>query len=297
MAISMTATTGTDPSGPVEYYFDETSGNPGGTDSGWQTSPSYTDSGLDSDTQYTYTVQMRDAIGNTGTASAPANATTDFSTLLIEESFETDLSGGIGLGAWTTNNVDRNKHIWYTGDGTADGTPDGDTFGLAQSGGFLRREGSLGSAGISSAIDGSVDLVTPGTIYFSALIQPNNGDDTNHNAALILGSDVLDVPSGAPAGLMTAGQGIGFGLNGITLHAYSYDGGVGTESAGSVAATNGSTLMIVGKITWGVTDTLNLYSITNVNDPLPTAHPESVQHHQRKRPLADGLCDRYRGSR
>ncbi|MHC4372886.1 MAG: right-handed parallel beta-helix repeat-containing protein [Planctomycetota bacterium] len=75
-AISMTATTGTDVSGPVEYYFDETSGNLGGTDSGWQTSPSYTDTGLSPSTQYTYTVQMRDALANTGTASTPANATT-----------------------------------------------------------------------------------------------------------------------------------------------------------------------------------------------------------------------------
>jgi hypothetical protein len=76
-AISMTATTGSDPSGPVEYRFVETSGNPGGTDSGWQTSVSYTDNGLDADTQYTYTVTMRDALGNTGTAATPANATTD----------------------------------------------------------------------------------------------------------------------------------------------------------------------------------------------------------------------------
>jgi hypothetical protein len=73
----MTATTGSDASGPVEYYFDETSGNSGGTDSGWQTSPSYTDSGLSASTQYTYTVTMRDSLGNTGTASSPASATTD----------------------------------------------------------------------------------------------------------------------------------------------------------------------------------------------------------------------------
>jgi hypothetical protein len=75
----MTATTGSDATGPVEYFFDETSGNPGGTDSGWQTSPSYTDSGLNASTQYTYTVQMRDsaATPNVGTASSPASATTD----------------------------------------------------------------------------------------------------------------------------------------------------------------------------------------------------------------------------
>ncbi|MCK4960206.1 MAG: hypothetical protein KAT00_12420, partial [Planctomycetes bacterium] len=76
-AISMTATTGSDPSGPVEYLFTETSGNPGGTSSPWQTSVNYTDSGLNGSTQYTYTVTIRDGYGNAGTASSPANATTD----------------------------------------------------------------------------------------------------------------------------------------------------------------------------------------------------------------------------
>ncbi|KKL21004.1 hypothetical protein LCGC14_2449800, partial [marine sediment metagenome] len=78
-AISMTATTGSDQTGPVEYYFDETSGENGGTSSSWQTSPNYTDSGLDASTQYTYTVQMRDSATtpNVGTVSDPENATTD----------------------------------------------------------------------------------------------------------------------------------------------------------------------------------------------------------------------------
>jgi len=75
-AISMTATTGSDLNGPVEYYFTETSGNPGGSDSGWQTDPSYTDSGLSAFTQYTYTVTMCDGLGNTGSVSSPASATT-----------------------------------------------------------------------------------------------------------------------------------------------------------------------------------------------------------------------------
>jgi len=74
--ISMTATTGSDASPPVEYFFDETSGNPGGSDSEWQLNPEYTDSGLDPDTEYTYTVTMRDSLLNTGTASSPASATT-----------------------------------------------------------------------------------------------------------------------------------------------------------------------------------------------------------------------------
>jgi hypothetical protein len=73
----MTATVGSDASGLVEYFFNEISSNPGGTASGWQSSPSYTDTGLRPGTQYTYTVQMRDALQNAGVPSSAASATTD----------------------------------------------------------------------------------------------------------------------------------------------------------------------------------------------------------------------------
>ncbi|MFK7909861.1 MAG: sialate O-acetylesterase [Akkermansiaceae bacterium] len=80
-SITMTATTAIDLSG-VEYFFDETSGNPGGSDSGWQNSPTYTDSGLDPETSYTYTVMARDksAAKNTTASSAAASATTGVAT-------------------------------------------------------------------------------------------------------------------------------------------------------------------------------------------------------------------------
>jgi len=58
-AITMTAVEATDPSG-VQYYFEETSGNPGGDDSGWQSGNTYTDTGLDSCTEYSYRVKARD---------------------------------------------------------------------------------------------------------------------------------------------------------------------------------------------------------------------------------------------
>ena len=74
-AISMTATSGGDVSG-VEYFFDETSGHPGGTDSGWQSASAYTDRGLDPLTEYSYAVQMRDTVGNSGTVSSVEAATT-----------------------------------------------------------------------------------------------------------------------------------------------------------------------------------------------------------------------------
>jgi hypothetical protein len=72
-SVSMQATAGSDASPPVEYYFDETSGNPGGTDSGWTTNVLYFDWDLVPGYTYTYTVTMRDSLNNVGTASDPVN--------------------------------------------------------------------------------------------------------------------------------------------------------------------------------------------------------------------------------
>jgi hypothetical protein len=100
--ISMSAAVASDVSGPVQYRFIETTGNPGGTSSDWQTSPDYTDSGLVAGTTYTYTVQTRDAVTptpNTGTASAPASETTEIvrANLRIEGSIT--ISGSITTSA------------------------------------------------------------------------------------------------------------------------------------------------------------------------------------------------------
>ena len=75
-AVTMTATVGTDTTGPVEYLFTETSGHPGGSSSGWQTNQTYVNTGLNPSTTYSYTVTMRDALANTGTASTVASVTT-----------------------------------------------------------------------------------------------------------------------------------------------------------------------------------------------------------------------------
>jgi len=72
----MTAKTATDASPPVYYYFDEMTGNPGASDSGWITNSSYTDYGLSPSTTYTYRVRTKDSLGNTGLYSSTASATT-----------------------------------------------------------------------------------------------------------------------------------------------------------------------------------------------------------------------------
>ena len=75
-SITMTATTATDPNG-VQYFFEETSGNPGGSDSGWQASASYTDEGLNPETTYSYRVKARDLSSNANeTGWSPVESTT-----------------------------------------------------------------------------------------------------------------------------------------------------------------------------------------------------------------------------
>jgi hypothetical protein len=60
--VSMVATAASDPAG-VEYYFEETTGNPGGSDSGWTWNKSYTDT-VNPETQYCYRVKARDKTFN-----------------------------------------------------------------------------------------------------------------------------------------------------------------------------------------------------------------------------------------
>jgi len=73
-SITMTATTASDDTPPVQYYFECT--NYSGDDSGWQTSPTYVAHGLSPSTQYTFRVKARDSAvvpnetGWSGTASA-----------------------------------------------------------------------------------------------------------------------------------------------------------------------------------------------------------------------------------
>lgn len=76
-SISMTARTATDAWGwQVEYYFDCLDGS-GCKDSGWQKSPTYTDSGLTAGKLYGYKVKTRDGAGNETEWSEPKYAGLD----------------------------------------------------------------------------------------------------------------------------------------------------------------------------------------------------------------------------
>ena len=100
---------GVDPLGNVKYYFTETSGNPGGDDSGWIKTPFYKDTGLNPKKKYSYTVKMRDLNNNEGRPSASASAewsgakvfrSTDGKSITIQaESYSNKVDGrGAGSG-------------------------------------------------------------------------------------------------------------------------------------------------------------------------------------------------------
>ncbi len=75
-SITMTATTASDDTPPVQYYFECT--NFGDANSGWQTSPTYVAQGLSPLTQYTFRVKARDSYmtPNETAFSQTASATT-----------------------------------------------------------------------------------------------------------------------------------------------------------------------------------------------------------------------------
>ena len=75
-AIAMTASTASDASGGVQYRFNCVAGGAGCVASAWQSGTAYTASGLAAATSYSFTVQARDAFGNTTAASAVASAST-----------------------------------------------------------------------------------------------------------------------------------------------------------------------------------------------------------------------------
>ncbi len=74
--VTMTAESGSDLNEPVKYRFTEVTGNPGGSTSEWTRYATFRDGDLQPETEYRYTVQMKDALGNTGTASDTLSATT-----------------------------------------------------------------------------------------------------------------------------------------------------------------------------------------------------------------------------
>ena len=103
-SVSMTAKKAKDLSGRVQYYFQELTGNSGGNSSGWISDNFYENYGLLADTEYAYSVKVRDHHGNVSQASRPAKIrinSNDFE--IYSDEFDKDhdfLANGTGGTIW-----------------------------------------------------------------------------------------------------------------------------------------------------------------------------------------------------
>jgi len=115
----MTAVAATDASGGVEYYFACVSGGVGCSSSGWQSSRTFTDSGLQANTSYSYTVKARDAVGNTNNVSGIASA--------ITESIQTENASPVAVASYSPEpaQISKGKTVLVTLDGSNSSDPDG----------------------------------------------------------------------------------------------------------------------------------------------------------------------------
>lgn len=103
-SITMTATTAigdSDFNRDVEYLFTGTSGNFGSTNSGWQSSPIYTDTDLQPNTEYRYTVTVRSAISKATSASSNEFAATTDPTIAAETVLQSGGDDSWNAGIWT----------------------------------------------------------------------------------------------------------------------------------------------------------------------------------------------------
>lgn len=117
--------------GPVEYRFTETTGNPGASSSGWQASRTYTDSGLQAGTAYSYRVEMRagsltaapSVVMSATTSNAPAKQSVVVnSTQQFNLQSGSGLKGVTGLGTFNASGADKLVVVISTEDANNAGT-------------------------------------------------------------------------------------------------------------------------------------------------------------------------------
>jgi len=243
--ITMTATTGSDVSLPIQYYFDETSGNPGGSDSAWQTGTTFTDWGLNSDTQYTYTVKMRDSRGNIGSASEPSSEKTmsrcdfnndgnvdynDLEIFTLDWLFEYELFEPAPLGQWNFDEASGTTAFDSIGSNNA-----AIYGGAALNGsGFLTFDGSNDYAVISRPV--STDF----TIAFFARTTQTGGTPNWYNGRGLVDGEVGGSTHDFGTALVGSKFGFGVGSSDITiLSATNINNGVWHHLAATRSSSTG----------------------------------------------------------
>lgn len=114
----------------------------------------------------------------------------------------------------------------------------------------------------SSWIDvdlGASNLEDGDVIWFSVLVNPHNVG-TNPDLGFAFGTDKLNDSNGVP--MSNSGEGLGFRFKG-GLKATTWSGTA--TSAGSAGATAGEVNLVLGRMTFGATDTIDIWNVTNTD--------------------------------
>jgi surface protein len=215
--IAMTATTVTSPNTPVEYYFTAVTGScganlgTGGTDSGWQSSTSYTDTGLQANQCYAYTVTARDALGIVGATStasttythaaipgAPTLASVGTSTLTLTNNANGNPTANpatlFTIYATSSDSTWNNRYV------ASDGTPSASPVWLTQ-------------AQLTSL---SVTSLTPETLYSFAALARNNNSIVTATSSVSATTTLADAGPGGDTFILTVNTELSAGAT-VTL--------------------------------------------------------------------------------
>lgn len=186
-SITMTATTATDVhTPPITYFFDFVSGGAGGTDSGWQSSPVYTDIGLAANSGYTYQVKARDnaVTPNETDYSAPVSAVTDIQT-----------PANVSFGTVAANSIVLNVATFFS------------NLTVGSSGLYFDSTTEGGDGGINEWVQVTSDTATdliPNTNYtFQAKARNQVGVETPYGGASAKAT-LIETPTGVAFGTLTS---------------------------------------------------------------------------------------------
>ncbi|MDD2766025.1 MAG: trypsin-like peptidase domain-containing protein, partial [Opitutaceae bacterium] len=268
-SITMTATTATDATTPpVSYYFDFVTGGSGGTDSSWQSSTTYTDSGLAANTSYTYAVKARDSAATPNETSYSANNET---ATLIET------PTGVTFGTVTNSSIVLNAGGAFTNLTT-------DSSGL-----YFDSTTTGGDGGINAWVQTTTDTATslsPDTSYtFQVKARNQNSVETAYGstASKVTLANVPTAPTLSGATRTTLGLNVNANGNPTaTVFAVQctaaapsdsawvgkYVSATGTPSASAVWRTDAQ---------WGTTTVTGLESCTSYTFAVKARNSESVE--------------------